>query len=427
MNYSDDEDEVDWFKLALSHDHRDETLQARLCIEYYYLLYPRNDRSKILRAMFYSQMALYELSEQSLRSIRLTKKTSKRFLKLYHWQWATLHLMRNERQQAIEHYDLCIKSAPNNAENYIDKAKVLRMLSQDDEAIKTYQLAIAQAEQSEEAWLKLGKMYCALSRLAEAKESLEQAIALVPEYADALKALADVTHALQLQAMFQANEIQEVIQTSDADVSSPATVDAFGLAYDHEEREECVQALVCLDQFALQRPRSIGAPLLRARVLRQLGNIDEGFAALKIYTEKPNTPENIIVQYHFEMARLHKARNEYAEAIVHYDILIKLQPNSTISRILKGGILAKMGRYEEALASHYAATTCEGDVDEAWYNIGLIRRAQMRLQEAQAAFEQALAITPDYPEAERALQDIIDGRQLQARLKAMELANERHQ
>jgi tetratricopeptide (TPR) repeat protein len=80
-----------------------------------------------------------------------------------------------------------------------------------------------------------------------------------------------------------------------------------------------------------------------------------------------------------------------------------------------------MGAYEEAIASHVDATACEGDVDETWLNIGMIHRAQFRLEEAKDAFERALEISPDYPAASMGLADVKGAIELMARIRALKL------
>ena len=57
-------------------------------------------------------------------------------------------------------------------------------------------------------------------------------------------------------------------------------------------------------------------------------------------------------------------------------------------------------------AAHRNATRCtKGAVDEAYFNLGLVLRAQERYQEALACFEKAIELTPDYEEAIDAQRD----------------------
>lgn len=71
--------------------------------------------------------------------------------------------------------------------------------------------------------------------------------------------------------------------------------------------------------------------------------------------------------------------------------------------IFRGANLALAEAFEEAEQCHRRASQLPGDPDEAFLNLGYVLRAQRKYADAEAAFEQALDLTPDYPEAEKAL------------------------
>lgn len=76
--------------------------------------------------------------------------------------------------------------------------------------------------------------------------------------------------------------------------------------------------------------------------------------------------------------------------------------------VMRGSNLAVAGRFEEAAACHERATQLLGDRDEAFLNLGYVRRAQGRYAEAVDAFRKALEITPDFPKAKTALEGLAD-------------------
>lgn len=76
--------------------------------------------------------------------------------------------------------------------------------------------------------------------------------------------------------------------------------------------------------------------------------------------------------------------------------------------IMRGANLAYAGRFEEAAACHERAAQMPGDPDEAFLNLGYVRRAQGRYADAIDAFRKALEITPDYREAQTALEGLVD-------------------
>jgi tetratricopeptide (TPR) repeat protein len=98
---------------------------------------------------------------------------------------------------------------------------------------------------------------------------------------------------------------------------------------------------------------------------------------------------------------------DYEAAKGWYRKLIEDSPHDTMGYILLGSVLAKQGRLREAEDTHRAGTRCaEGDVDEAYLNLGYVLRAQERFAEAAECFREALRRDPDYRHAKDALKDV---------------------
>ena len=77
--------------------------------------------------------------------------------------------------------------------------------------------------------------------------------------------------------------------------------------------------------------------------------------------------------------------------------------------IMRGANLASATHLSAAEECHRHAITCDEshfDRDEAYLNLGYVLRAQGRYAEAAAAFQAALTLTPDYPEAATALSSL---------------------
>ena len=107
------------------------------------------------------------------------------------------------------------------------------------------------------------------------------------------------------------------------------------------------------------------------------------------------------------MGRLFDESGAHDDAARWYREAIDADPTDASHRIFLGGMLAKLGRFEEAEAEHRAATQCaEGDIDEAYLNLGFVLRAQARFAEAAACFRTAIHIDPGYKAARRALRDV---------------------
>lgn len=77
--------------------------------------------------------------------------------------------------------------------------------------------------------------------------------------------------------------------------------------------------------------------------------------------------------------------------------------------IYKGGNLASLNEFEGALECYRNALTKEDvDKDEIFLNIGYVLRAMGNYTEAVASFREALKITPEYQEAQSALDGLVD-------------------
>jgi len=88
---------------------------------------------------------------------------------------------------------------------------------------------------------------------------------------------------------------------------------------------------------------------------------------------------------------------------------------TTETLIFLGAILAKQGRFLAAKRCHCAAIRLATDPpDEAYYNLGLILRAERKYHQALECFERAIKIHPKYLIAKHARKDV---------LKAVKLRN----
>lgn len=96
----------------------------------------------------------------------------------------------------------------------------------------------------------------------------------------------------------------------------------------------------------------------------------------------------ICVQWgHFE-----RERNDLKRAERWYRRAVKLK-TTTRTLIFLGSILAKQGRFLEAKECHHQAVVSATDpLDEAYYNLGLIFRAERKYEKALECFERAIRI-----------------------------------
>lgn len=114
-----------------------------------------------------------------------------------------------------------------------------------------------------------------------------------------------------------------------------------------------------------------------------------------------------------QMGHLFEAQGDYLRAEEWYRKVVDANPDKASGYIYLGGILACQGRLGEAEMVHRAAVGCaEGCIDEAYFNLGLVLRAQERFVEASECFAHALALDPDYRAAKKALRDVTRARKI---------------
>lgn len=109
----------------------------------------------------------------------------------------------------------------------------------------------------------------------------------------------------------------------------------------------------------------------------------------------------------WELGNLERYRDRSADAERRFAETIELSPDDATGYIFLGGAQAVQGKLNEAEDTHRRGSECsEGQRDEAFYNLGIVLRAQGRLEESADALRQAIEIDPDYEEAVEALQDV---------------------
>jgi tetratricopeptide (TPR) repeat protein len=116
------------------------------------------------------------------------------------------------------------------------------------------------------------------------------------------------------------------------------------------------------------------------------------------------------------MGDVFKCQGKYDEACEWYQKVIEVRPYDTDGYIYQGSAFARQGKLVEAERLHRMGIECdEGCIDEAYYNLGLVLRAQDKLEEARECFEKTLELDPHFDNVNNQLKDVI---------KAMSLLSE---
>lgn len=152
-------------------------------------------------------------------------------------------------------------------------------------------------------------------------------------------------------------------------------------------------------------PESGWGWLVSAPTLIDLGRYGDARAALKNARRLSSAEAQPGICYW--RCILHKERGELAKAQRHIEKAIALDPESGPFRVTLGDILARRGKLKAAIkVLKSAIELADSNPEEAHFNLALVRRSQRRYGDALAQAEKALAIDPDYAEAQALKNDV---------------------
>jgi predicted O-linked N-acetylglucosamine transferase (SPINDLY family) len=106
---------------------------------------------------------------------------------------------------------------------------------------------------------------------------------------------------------------------------------------------------------------------------------------------------------HLHLASLLQRMNRLGEALASAERAVAIAPNNAGVRNNLGNILRAMDRREEAIAQYRAALRIDPNSAAAHYNLGVALRGETDIATARQHFSRAVALRPDFLEAELAL------------------------
>jgi len=116
-------------------------------------------------------------------------------------------------------------------------------------------------------------------------------------------------------------------------------------------------------------------------------------------------PATVLPEIWVQYGHLYKQRGALARATTWYEKAVKVRPE-TGWLVFLGAALAMQGKFRDAKRCHRRAIRAGGPRrDEAYYNLGLVHRAERRYREALLCFEKALELDPKYSQAKAARDD----------------------
>jgi tetratricopeptide (TPR) repeat protein len=115
-----------------------------------------------------------------------------------------------------------------------------------------------------------------------------------------------------------------------------------------------------------------------------------------------------------QFGNLYDEKGDLARAEKWYQKAVQCNISNPRNFVFLGACLAAQGKYAEAKEAHRAAISKKADTtDEAYYNLGMIFRAEENYDSALECFAKAAELDPIDVKYKRALQDIVDFAKLQ--------------
>lgn len=169
----------------------------------------------------------------------------------------------------------------------------------------------------------------------------------------------------------------------------------YNIALERIDQENYAQAIIAIKKYVDQNPKNKFGKLLQAIIYGHLSFYSKVLEILDFIPPEAGDDRDYAKVYYIEKADTYREIGNYDSARLFYDKAIDILPEQTGAYIKKGAFLASIGDYEGAKIEHLKATQLDGDPEEAFYNLALISRAELKLEEAQRYCEKSLEIDPD--------------------------------
>lgn len=300
---------------------------------------------------------------------------------------SSFYVKLDEKERAIIQNKAAIRLDPKKAIPYHNLGWLLRETRKYHEAVKAYKQAIALAPDNPESYLGLANSYLELKDVKRAQQISDQAWQLFPTHSMLARQRAFI---LRVQ-----NRTEEALQMLDGLAKK-----GIDESWIHGERglillnqDKAKEAVVHLRRAVELDPKlddvrsNLGFGLLLA---------DEPKAALEAFVlVDPSrlSPENIVKQYvgHSEaLAKLGK----FEEAVAIATKALTLTPQSPESYLMLSSILANGGQLDEALAAAQGAVKRAPKLSAVYWNLGDIYERLEKYEEAIAATKRAIELDP---------------------------------
>lgn len=168
------------------------------------------------------------------------------------------------------------------------------------------------------------------------------------------------------------------------------------------QQQKVQRSLAAMTQYWSQHPQDAYICSKLGALYVQQGELEQGLKLLTQGLQATAEPGAVLYELHYHLGIAHEQQGHPAQAAQHYQAALT-QP---IADVLKlgafnnwGNLLQAQGQLTEAQAMYQQMLAIDPGLAVAHYNLGLTWKAQGNLPAAITAYQQALQHHPDYAEA----------------------------
>ncbi len=173
------------------------------------------------------------------------------------------------------------------------------------------------------------------------------------------------------------------------------------------DKELNVTVLELAEVYLNDFPDSQGAWSMYSHALYRVERFKDAKKALNKLLKLTEKSGEDISWYLCRMGRIYEDSGYFNKAIQWFHKAHLANPSEATFLIYEGVMFLRTEKYNEASETLIEATKCsEGCIEEAFYNLGVVRIAQKRYEEALICFENALEIDHKYKEAKQQFKDM---------------------
>ncbi len=296
---------------------------------------------------------------------------------------ATFLLAAGRSEDALARVEAALKVEPQNIDAHLIRGNALAGLSSFDEALKAIEEAIRLDPGRGTTFTHLGRVELARGRRDEAESAFKRAVELAPKSVDAYLALGNfywsVSNAKETEAAFRG-----ALGVQPDNGPANRAMAAFTIATGRYREAE--QYLIRIADAS----DDISADFALADYYTASGRATDAVARLEALDAKQKaTPE--VGQ---RLARAYAAAGDFPKASTLVEAVLANNASAVDAQLLKGQLLLRDGRGDDALAAVKSAAASNPASVEAQFALGRLYQTRGDTRAAETAFREVLRLNP---------------------------------